>query len=97
MNGKRPRRAGPPRIAQTERPVRTPPKHRLPSALEPEEAAKRAIAHRAKTGAPPGHVRLVLTLDLRRALAEHLSATAIRSGRNLEAVVINMLEAGAQR
>jgi len=42
-------------------------------------------------------VRLVLTLDLRRALAEQLSATAIRSGRNLEAVVIDMLESGAQR
>jgi hypothetical protein len=42
-------------------------------------------------------VRLVLTLDLRRALAEHLSATAIRSGTNLEAVVIDMLERGTQR
>jgi len=40
-------------------------------------------------------VRFVLTLDLRRALAERLSAEAIRSGRNLEAVVIDMLEAGA--
>jgi hypothetical protein len=69
----------------------------LPSAVEPEEAAKRAIAHRGKPGAPPGHVRLVLTLDLRRALAEHLSATAIRSGMNLEAVVIDMLERGTQR
>jgi hypothetical protein len=97
VSRKRPRRSGPPSIAQAERPVRTLPKHPLPSALEPEEAAKRAIAHRAKPGAPQGYVRLVLTLDLRRALAEHLSATAIRSGRNLEAVVIDMLEGGAPR
>jgi hypothetical protein len=39
-------------------------------------------------------VRLVLTLDLRRPLAEQLSATAIRAGRNLEAVVIDLLETG---
>ena len=34
---------------------------------------------------------------LNRALAEHLSTEAIRSGKNLEAVVIDMLEAGAKR
>jgi hypothetical protein len=65
--------------------------------LEPNEAAKIAIARRAKPGAPPDHVRLVLTLELRRALAEQLSARAIRSGKNLEAIVIDMLEAGAKR
>jgi hypothetical protein len=43
------------------------------------------------------YVRLVLTLELRRALAERLSEQAIRSGKNLEAVVIEMLEAGAKR
>src|SRR5262245_59022684 len=63
----------------------------------PEAAAKRAVAHRAKPGAPPGHVRLVLTLDLRRALAEQLSAQSIRTGKNLEAVVIDLLEAGVKR
>jgi hypothetical protein len=67
------------------------------SILEPDEAAKRAIARRAKPGAPPGHVRLVLTLEIRQALAEPLSAKSIRSGKNLEAVVIDMLEAGAKR
>jgi len=97
MSRKRPRRSGSSSLAQPERPVSTPPKRRVPSALEPEEAAKSAIAHRAKPGAPPGHVRLVLTLDLRRALAEDLSATAIRSGRNLEAVVIDRLEGVAPR
>jgi len=45
---------------------------------EPEEAAKFALARRAKPGAPQDHVRLVLTLELQRALAEQLSARAIR-------------------
>jgi hypothetical protein len=42
-------------------------------------------------------VRLVLTLEIRQALAEQLSAKAIRSGKNLEAIVIDMLEAGAKK
>jgi hypothetical protein len=42
-------------------------------------------------------VRLVLTLELRTTLAERLSEKAIRSGKNLEAVVIDMLEAAAKR
>jgi len=41
-------------------------------------------------------VRLVLTLELRRALAERLSEQAIRSGKDLEAAVIDMLEAGGE-
>ena len=73
------------------------PQRSAPGPLAPEDAAKRAVAHRAKPGAPPGHVRIVLTLDLRRGLAEHLSAEAIRSGRNLEAVVIDLLEGGAKQ
>ena len=36
----------------------------------------------------------MLTLELRRELAERLSSKAIRSGKNIEAVVIDMLEAG---
>jgi hypothetical protein len=39
----------------------------------------------------------VLTLEIRQALAGQLSAKGIRSGKNLEAVVIEMLEAGAKR
>lgn len=65
--------------------------------VEPEEAAKVAIARRAKPGARPGYVRLVLSLELRRALAEQLSAQAIRAGKNLEGVVIDLLEAGSKR
>jgi hypothetical protein len=38
----------------------------------------------------------MLTLDLRRALAERLSAKAIREGRNLEGIVIEILESGAK-
>ena len=81
---------------QPELPLPAAPKRRPPAGVDPEEAAKVAIARRAKPGAPPDHVRLVLTLELRRALAERLSAQAIRSGKNLEAVVIDMLEAGAE-
>jgi hypothetical protein len=44
----------------------------------------------------PEHVKLVLTFDLRRAVAERLSAKAIREGRNLEGIVIEILEAGAK-
>ena len=72
------------------------PKRRAAS-IEPEEAAKVAIARRAKPGAPPGYVRLVLSLELRRALAEQLSARAIREGKNLEGVIIDLLEAGVKR
>jgi hypothetical protein len=46
--------------------------------------------------AVPDHVRLVLTIDLKRTLAERLRARAIRAGKNLEAIVIEFLEAGAK-
>jgi len=36
-------------------------------------------------------------LELRQALAEQLSATAITEGKNLEAVVIDLLEDGSKR
>ena len=65
--------------------------------VEPEQAVKIAIARRAKPRAPPSYVRLVLTLKLRRALAEQFSARAIREGKNLEGVVIDLLEAGSKR
>jgi hypothetical protein len=40
-------------------------------------------------------VKLTFTLDMRRALAEHLSARAIREGKNLEALVAETLESAA--
>ena len=44
----------------------------------------------------PDHVRLVLTLELRRELAEKLSLKAIKSERNIEAIVIALIEAAAR-
>ena len=82
---------------QPELPLASAPKGPAGPGVDPEQAAKLAIARRAKPGAPPGHVRLMLTLELRLALAEQLSAEAIRSGKNLEAIVIDMLEAGVKR
>jgi len=55
--------------------------------VEPEQAAKIAIARRAKPSASPDQVKLVLTLDLRGALAERLSAKVIREGKNLDGVL----------
>jgi len=79
---------------QPELPLTAKPKPR--GVVEPEQSAKVAIARRAKPGAPPGHVRLILTLELRQALAEQLSARAITEGKNLEAVVIDLLEKGCK-
>ena len=45
----------------------------------------------------PGHVKLTMTLDMRRELAERLSARAIRDGVNLEAVVIELLGANVAK
>jgi len=81
-------------VDQPELPLRAPPKAR---GVDPEQAAKVAIARRAKPGAPPGYVRLFLSLELRQALAEQLSARAIREGKNLEGIVIDLLEAGSRR
>ena len=82
-------------LDQPELPLAAP--KRRAAFVEPEQAAKAAIARRAKPGAPAGYVRLVLSLELRRALAEQLSARAIREGKNLEGVVIDLLEAGSRR
>jgi hypothetical protein len=83
---------------QPELPLRATPKKRLSSILEPAAAAKVAIARRAKPSSVPEHVRLVLTLELRRELAEKLSERAIREERNIEAAtIIALLEAAAKR
>ena len=42
---------------------------------------------------PPGHVKLGLTLELPRTVAERLSARPIREQKNLEAVIIEALKA----
>jgi len=59
-----------------------------------EQAARAYIARRAKSSVVPGHVKLVLTLDIPRELAERLSERAIRAGVNLEAVVGELLARG---
>jgi hypothetical protein len=68
-----------------------------PGVLEPEVAARLAIASRAKGSAIPGYVKLLLTLELRRELAEKLSEWAIREERNIEAIVISLIEAAPKR
>ncbi len=63
---------------------------------EPEQAARAAVAHE-KAATPSGEkVKLTLTVFLRRRQAEKLTARAIREGKNLDAVVIEILEAGAK-
>jgi hypothetical protein len=59
-----------------------------------DQVAKAAIARRAKPSAIPGRVKLTFTLDLKRELAERLSARAIRETKNLEGVIADILEEG---
>lgn len=66
-------------------------------AVAAEEIARSAVAHEAAGGASRGRVKLPLTLDLDRGLAERLTARAIREGKNLEALVAEILEASASR
>ena len=73
------------------------PRKRVSTVLEPAAAARLAIARRAKPSPVPDHVRLLLTLELRRELAEKLSLKAIKSERNIEAIVIGLIEAAAKR
>src|SRR5215510_1276072 len=89
---RRPYRSG---TEQPELPLAAP-KKRL-GGLEPEVAARLAIARRAKPSSIPGYVRLLLTLELRRELAEKLSQQAIRSERNIEAIVITLIEAATKK
>ena len=63
---------------------------------DPDQVAKVAIARRTKPSTRPGHVKLTLTLDVPRELAERLSARAIREEKNLEGVVIELLDRGSR-
>ena|SRR5215471_13367071 len=91
--GKRRSRLG--STEQPELPLAAPKKR--PHVLEPEVAARIAISRRGKPSAIPGYIRLLLTLELRRELAERLSLKAIKSERNIEAIVIGLIEAAAKR
>jgi len=72
------------------------PKRRT-GALTAEAAARVAVSRRAKPSSIPGYVRLLLTLELRRELAEKLSERAIKTERNIEAIVIALIEAAAKQ
>jgi len=89
---RRPDRSG---TGQPELPLAAPKKR--PHVLEPEVAARVAISRRAKPSAIPGYVRLFLTLELRRELAEKLSLRAIKSERNIEAIILALIEAAAKK
>jgi len=45
----------------------------------------------------PDHLRIVFTLELQRALAEKLGLKAIKSERNIEAIIIGLIEAAAKQ
>ena len=70
---------------------------RRPTVLSPEIAARVAVSRRAKPSAVPGYVRLLITLELRRELAEKLSLKAIKSECNIEAIIIGLIEEAAKR
>jgi len=70
---------------------------RRPTVLSPEIAARIAVSRRAKPSSIPGYIRLLLNLELRRELAEKLSERAIREERNIEAIIIGLIEAAAKQ
>ncbi len=63
------------------------------SATEPEEAARAALAHEALPAPSGDKVKLTLRVSLSREQAERLTARAIREGKNLVALVAEILEA----
>ncbi len=66
---------------------------RRPAGPTPEDTARAAVAHET-TASPTGdRVKLTLTVSLSRAQAERLTARAIREGKNLHALVAEILEA----
>ena len=78
-------------------PSEPPPKAKARVIPAPEQAARVYIAKRAKPSVVPGHVKLTMTFDMRRDLAERLSVRAIGDGVNLEAVVIELLGASVAK
>jgi hypothetical protein len=66
-----------------------------PTPHSPEELARAATAHDASAGPSGDKVKVPLTLTLSRAQAEHLTARAIREGKNLDALVAEILEKSA--
>lgn len=83
-------------FAQPELPL-SPATNRRARILASEDAAKLAIARRGKPSMVPDHMRLVLTLELRHELAEQIAARDIKVGKNLERVILDLLEQGVTR
>jgi hypothetical protein len=71
-----------------------PPK-RAPRKPLPEERARDAIAHEQST--PSDKVRMTFRVVLPREHAEALAARAIREGKNIAALVTEILEVAAVR
>jgi hypothetical protein len=61
----------------------------------PDTVARAAVAHEPASSAPGDKVRLELTISLGRREAERLTAKAIRDGKNLEALVAEILTVAA--
>jgi len=101
MSARRPTAKAPGRTEQLVLPTPAPPPKETPKrggrTRAPEEAAKDYIRRRAKPSVVPGHVKLTFTLDMPRALAERLSARAIREGINLEAILMEILGKSGQK
>src|SRR5215471_14354681 len=82
---------------QPELPLTAALKWRTAGVLAPEVAARIAVSRRAKPSPIPGYVRLLLTLEVRRELAETLSLRAIKAEENIEAIIIGLIETAAKR
>ena len=81
------------RRATPQRPKQRPKKQ--PTPHTPKELARTATAHDAPAGPSGDKVKVPLTLTLTRADAERLTARAIREGKNLDALVAEILEKAA--
>ena len=69
---------------------------KAPSPHTPEELAHAATSHDAPAGPSGDKVKVPLTLTLSRPQAERLTARAIREGKNLDALVAEILEKAAR-
>jgi predicted HicB family RNase H-like nuclease len=63
--------------------------------VRPRRSRRKAVAKRPTT--PSGRVSYTLTLALSRDVAERLTARAIREGKSLDGLVVEILEQEAQR
>jgi hypothetical protein len=81
------------REASKQLPLPAPKPKRREVVETPEQIAKGSIARRAKPSSVPGNVKLTMTFDIPRKLAEKLAARAVREGVNLETVIERLMRA----